>query len=310
MVKNYALSKPPEPIFNLIQKTFGSHDAKIICDLSKDIQDYSALEKLFTFINNEVPEMESVDIGSKEVITYFTNRIALYLKVDLSFLKNTNDKDISYQIAEKIIREYLYNIIDTAWETNPQKARKGIITIKKAIDKISVVENIEKEKLLAITGILEIEKVIVRSDKEVNNPSELYFIFEEKYRNKLNGLGEKLRDEYQCINSKAEFIDALHNPEKKQLTLRYKSEKKLEELIGVILILKKWKILKVKGGNGFWRHLQSILVDNRKNLITKNLNKYASELRDNKLLISNLEKFLIKEGFKNISTNEKVPRNN
>lgn len=298
-MQNSTLSKPPEALTDLIQETFKEHEAKILCDLSKDVEDISALEKLFTFIKNEVPNIESISISSKDYVEYFMGRIALYLKIDLGYLKTSSDKDTSYQIAEKIIREYLYEALNTAWEDNPQKAQQGITTIKKAIDKISVVQNIEKEKLLAITGISHIEKTILSSEKEISTPSKFYFIFEEKYRHILNNLAKQLKEDYQCICSQTEFVNALHNPDKKQLILCCKSEEKLEELIGVIVILKEWKILKIKGGNGFWKYLAIILMDDRKNLISKDLNKYASDLRHKKLIIKGLKSFLNKLGIKN-----------
>jgi len=297
-MQNSTLSKPPEGLTALIQETFRSHEAKILCDLSKDVEDTSALKKLFTFVKNEIPDIESISILSKDQVEYFMDRIALYLKIDLGYLKTSSDKDTSYQIAEKIIREYLYDILSATWEDEPQMAQQGVVTIKKAIDKISFVQNIEKEKLLAITGILDIEKTILSSEKEVSTPSKLYFTFEEKYRHILNELAKQLKEDYQCICSRTEFVNVLHNPDKKQFILCCKSEEKLKDLIGVILILKEWKILRIKGGNGFWKYLAIVLMDDRKNLISKDLNKYASNLRDNELLIKDLKFFLSKLGIR------------
>lgn len=301
-MKNIEL-RTQEDLETLTAEVISSADlSTIVKDLSKYVKNTIALEKLLFFMKEEVPNINSIDILSDERVEYIVRRIALFIEVDMSLLDDDIDKKFTRIIAENIIRTSTWDILNPIWISNPTKAARVIQNINDAINKVSIVQSIKKEELIQIIGINEIEKSFeidaletTKAEQNVKN----YFFCMGKYVHKLEKLGIKLKDEYQYIASKDEFVKTMHNLEGKQCVLRCKSDDKLKELIGVIVVLKDWQIIRVKGNNGFWIHLKEVLRDNCKNRIDRDLNRFASKIRSKKLLISNLEKILGESGFEN-----------
>lgn len=259
-------------------------------------RDHQALIKLLNYLTKHDFKEWGRGLMKKEIlIEDIAQDLTLYLKLDLSKLKNqTDDLYYTMEISNRLIRDFLWNILKIVAKSDIVILKKSISEMKSALMEISQVEGIPLPSLEEITGIGTLETNIINSIHCEEPKQEFFFTWTGTER-ALAKLATTLKSEYGFIKSATSFKNFCNNTNREPIEVLW-NRAFVKELAHLIFRLKELGLIKINKGKGHFLIFQNSFLDFSKNPIKQNLRKLSSRintnLEANQLIIKDIDAIL------------------
>lgn len=254
------------------------------------IRSFEFLEERFDFEELSISSLESVDF--KELVYEFKK----YTKLKIPAFSSENERQMYFQIVNKIARIIIHEILVPALQRIDQQSRDSIINVfTDTVHRVCIVEGLEYEpisqelRLDRIMGQQKIGFVIPEKPSKMQETRivKVYYLIFNGGDYRLKKLVNLLHDLYFIILSPKSLTTDFFNSNGKFISPIEVDVNRLNSFLYLICLLKKnpiqgKKYIEISEGKAIWDYLQQNLIDNeKKHIFKQDLRELSSRIKQN-----------------------------